>query len=206
MKSVDPRSKNKKNDDPYFLDFTKLRKEYMEETSQKLKFSKPSFLHYCKNPYIYDRLFGGDDTILTMELIQAPNGLKFKDILEATEIIKRAKAKAKQDLIAKKKELKLIAFQLKKEAALKEKKRLETIKEALKKKYGDDAEEDDDEEEDDDISDDEVSENEDDSEDASNILKDKESGVGGGGEDEPEYNGDMFKNNPREYALSDHTI
>jgi hypothetical protein len=46
-----------------------MRKEYMEDTSQKLKFSKPSFLHYCKNPYIYHDLFGGDDTILTMELM-----------------------------------------------------------------------------------------------------------------------------------------
>ena len=96
--------KQKKPHDPYHLDFSKLRKEYMEETSQKLKFSKPSFLHYCKNPYIYDKKFGGDDTILTMELIQAPNGLKFKDLIDfaemkkhCTEMKKLAKAKKIQD-------------------------------------------------------------------------------------------------------------
>jgi hypothetical protein len=25
----------------------------MENTTKKLKFSKASFLHYCKNPYVY---------------------------------------------------------------------------------------------------------------------------------------------------------
>jgi hypothetical protein len=89
--------KQKKPHDPYHLDFSKLRKEYMEETSQKLKFSKPSFLHYCKNPYIYHDLFGGDDTILTMELMQAPTGLKFKDLKDPKEVEKLAKAKKVQD-------------------------------------------------------------------------------------------------------------
>lgn len=69
----------------------------MEDTSQKLKFSKPSFLHYCKNPYIYDDLFGGDDTILSMELMQAPTGLKFKNLKDPTEIDAEKKAKKLQD-------------------------------------------------------------------------------------------------------------
>jgi hypothetical protein len=51
------------------LDFKQLRVKYMEDTTKKLKFSKASFLHYCQNPYVYAPLHGGEDTIITMELV-----------------------------------------------------------------------------------------------------------------------------------------
>ena len=66
--------------DPNDLDFKSLRQQYMEDTSLKLKFSKPSFLHYCQNPYSYGHKYGGNDTLLTMEIIQAPNGLKYTNL------------------------------------------------------------------------------------------------------------------------------
>ena len=52
----------------------------MDDTTKKLSFSKPSFIHYCKNPYTYAPEYGGDDTIITMELIKAPQSLVYKDL------------------------------------------------------------------------------------------------------------------------------
>ena len=64
----------------------------MDDTTQKVKFVKPSFVHYCKNPYTYAQKFGGDDTILTMELIKAPQGLNYKN-LEDPKVVREAKKK-----------------------------------------------------------------------------------------------------------------
>ena len=36
--------------DPYNLDFTKLRKHYVDETTIKIPFVKSSFVHYSKCP------------------------------------------------------------------------------------------------------------------------------------------------------------
>lgn len=52
----------------------------MDDKTKKISFSKPSFVHYCKNPYTYAPKYGGDDTIITMELIKAPNGLNYKTL------------------------------------------------------------------------------------------------------------------------------
>ena len=78
--------------DAYNLNFKQLRTKYMDDTTQKVKFVKPSFVHYCKNPYTYAQKFGGDDTILTMELIKAPQGLNYKN-LEDPKVVREAKKK-----------------------------------------------------------------------------------------------------------------
>ena len=67
--------------DPYDIDFKQLRTKYMDDKTKKISFSKPSFVHYCKNPHTYAPKYGGDDTILTMELIKAPNGLNYKSLV-----------------------------------------------------------------------------------------------------------------------------
>lgn len=74
----------------------------MEDTTKKLKFSKASFLHYCKNPYVYAPLHGGDDTIITMELVQAPRGLQFTK-LDDPDNVKKAEAARRLEEIAKRK-------------------------------------------------------------------------------------------------------
>ena len=79
--------------DPYDIDFKTLRTKYMEDKTKKISFSKPSFIHYCKNPYTYAPKYGGDDTILTMELIKAPNGLNYKSLVKPPPKI-RTKKKA----------------------------------------------------------------------------------------------------------------
>jgi hypothetical protein len=79
--------------DPYDIDFKTLRTKYMDDKTKKISFSKPSFIHYCKNPYTYAPKYGGDDTILTMELIKAPNGLNYKSLVKPPPK-KRTKKKA----------------------------------------------------------------------------------------------------------------
>ena len=71
--------------DPYALDFKTLRADYMAQTSKKLRYSKASFLHYCKNPYVYAEKYGGKDTMLSMELVSAPNGCIYKRIIDKNE-------------------------------------------------------------------------------------------------------------------------
>lgn len=97
----------RKPKDPYDLDFRRLRNKYMEDTTVKLKFSKASFVHYCKNPYPYDEAYGGGDTIITMELVQAPKGLKYTRLEDPDHVKKQqkqmAKEQAKQELLAQKK-------------------------------------------------------------------------------------------------------
>ena len=56
--------------DPYNLDFTQLRKDYVGETTVKIPFVKSSFIHYSKCPrkmVINNKKY--DDLVLTMELI-----------------------------------------------------------------------------------------------------------------------------------------
>lgn len=71
---------------PYDLNFKELRENYMDSMSKKLKFWKSSFVHYCKNPYVYAEEYGGSDTLLTMELCQAPDGLKYTNLYTEQEI------------------------------------------------------------------------------------------------------------------------
>jgi hypothetical protein len=68
----------------------------MDDKTKKISFSKPSFVHYCKNPYTYAPKYGGDDTILTMELIKAPNGLKYKTLVKPPPKKRRQKKEASE--------------------------------------------------------------------------------------------------------------
>jgi len=69
----------------------------MSDTTKKIKFSKASFLHYCKNPYPYAEKYGGSDTILTMELIQSPDGLEYNMLDDPKHAKKINAAKKKRD-------------------------------------------------------------------------------------------------------------
>jgi len=66
--------------DPYNLDFKQLKAEYMQKTTKKVQFAKSSFIHYCKNNYAYSELYGGRDNVITMELVQEPCELSYKDL------------------------------------------------------------------------------------------------------------------------------
>ena len=55
--------------DPYKLNFKELREDYVKRNTKKVKFAKSSFLHYCKNNYVYADKYGGLDTVVTMELV-----------------------------------------------------------------------------------------------------------------------------------------
>lgn len=90
---------------------------YMKDTTTKLKFSKASFLHYCQNPYVYEEQFGGSDTIVTMEIIQAPKGLQTKS-LEDPQLVKKQQQEARGNQIKEQKAAaKAEAKRLKKEAS-----------------------------------------------------------------------------------------
>jgi len=68
----------KKKVDPYALDFTELRKEYVDSSSVKIPFVKSSFVHYSKCPR--NMTINGKeykDLVVTMEVIQAPETLKY---------------------------------------------------------------------------------------------------------------------------------
>ena len=56
--------------DPYKLDFTQLRKDYVKETTVNIPFVKSSFIHYSKCPRNME-INGKEyrDLVLTMELI-----------------------------------------------------------------------------------------------------------------------------------------
>ena len=67
-----------KKKDPYNLDFTQLRKEYVDETTIQIPFVKSSFVHYSKCPRnmkINGRKY--KDLVLTMEVVQAPTSLNY---------------------------------------------------------------------------------------------------------------------------------
>lgn len=72
------KSKTAEKADPYKLNFTQLRKEYVDETTVKIPFVKSSFVHYSKCPRNME-INGKEynDLVLTMELIQAPEHLKY---------------------------------------------------------------------------------------------------------------------------------
>ena len=64
--------------DPYNLDFTQLRKDYVDETTIQIPFVKSSFVHYSKCPR--NMKINGQkykDLVLTMEVIQAPCNLEY---------------------------------------------------------------------------------------------------------------------------------
>jgi len=64
--------------DPYALDFTQLRKEYVDETTIQIPFVKSSFVHYSKCPR--NMKINGKkykDLVLTMEVVQAPTQLDY---------------------------------------------------------------------------------------------------------------------------------
>jgi len=60
----------RKQQDPYTLDFTELRKEYVDQSSVKIPFVKSTFVHYSKCPRQM-RINGKEykDLIVTMEVI-----------------------------------------------------------------------------------------------------------------------------------------
>lgn len=101
MSNVQPK---KKVYDPYELDFKQLRVKYMEDTTKKLKFSKASFLHYCQNPYVYAEKYGGEDTIITMELVQAPRGIKYTRLDDPDSVKKEEAARRKEEAARRKAE------------------------------------------------------------------------------------------------------
>ena len=82
-------------EDPNELNFEALRTKYTENTSKKLKFWRSSFIHYCKNPYNYAKELGGDDTVITMELCEAPSGLNYKKMKK--QLTKRQQEQAEKE-------------------------------------------------------------------------------------------------------------
>ena len=77
----------------------------MEKTSKKLRYSKASFLHYCKNPYVYAERYGGKDTLLTMELVSAPSGCMYKRIVDKKMQKELEKEAAREEREKRKKEM-----------------------------------------------------------------------------------------------------
>ena len=57
--------------DPYQLEFSELRKEYIEDSNIKLPFAKSSFIHYAACPLNIeiDDLKLENELVLTMELV-----------------------------------------------------------------------------------------------------------------------------------------
>jgi len=62
------------------LDFKQLRENYVKSKTKKVNFAKSSFLHFAKNNYVYSEKYGGHDTVLTMELVQEPLDLNYKEL------------------------------------------------------------------------------------------------------------------------------
>lgn len=86
--------------DPYNLDFTKLRKEYVDETTVQIPFVKSSFVHYSKCPR--NMKINGKkykDLILTMEVVQAPSHLDYHQLQDPKEARRLAAEKKKADKI-----------------------------------------------------------------------------------------------------------
>ena len=96
-----------KKKDPYDLDFTALRKQYVKESSVKLPFVKSSFTHYSKCPrnmIINDKEY--KDLVITMEIVQAPENLKYTQLDDPVEARKKiAAAKRKEEIEKKKQEI-----------------------------------------------------------------------------------------------------
>lgn len=92
---------SKKKADPYDLDFTQLRKDYVDSSSVKIPFVKSSFTHYSKCPR--NMTINGKeykDLIITMEVVQAPEALNYtqlEDPVQARLKAKIAKKKAEAD-------------------------------------------------------------------------------------------------------------
>lgn len=87
---------NKVKTDPYSLDFTKLRKDYVQETTVKIPFVKSSFIHYSKCPrkmVINNKEY--TDLVLTMELIQAPQHLNYTQLEDPKTAMEQKKAELK---------------------------------------------------------------------------------------------------------------
>ena len=73
---------NKNN--PYALDFNALTKTYAKDAAFKLPFVKSSFIHYANCPIgmIIDGVTFKDELVMTMELVQAPKHLKYKQLTD----------------------------------------------------------------------------------------------------------------------------
>lgn len=79
------------------LDFVKERKNYQNEFTKYVPFVKSTFVHYCKNPEAQndsDDEMG--DTIVTMQLIEAPQSLTYKS-LKDPKVVKIEDAKKKKE-------------------------------------------------------------------------------------------------------------
>ena len=90
--------------DPYSLDFTALRRDYVDETTIQIPFVKSSFVHYSKCPRnmkINGRKY--KDLVLTMEIIQAPTQLEYHQLDDPQEARRKAAEKKRRDMIDAKK-------------------------------------------------------------------------------------------------------
>ena len=104
-----------KNDDPYSLDFAALREQYVRDHTLKVPFTKSSLIHYSKCPrsmYINGRLY--EDLVLTMELIQVPDCVKYhtlQDKLTKKQRDEKARARAEKLKDRRAKEARLVKKQ-----------------------------------------------------------------------------------------------
>ena len=88
----------RKKADPYHLDFSEMRKDYEQKSSVKIPFVKSSFVHYSKCPR--NMVINGKeykDLVVTMELIQAPETLKYNQLTDPVAAKKLKKMQAKEE-------------------------------------------------------------------------------------------------------------
>ena len=88
----------KKANDPYHLDFTQLRKDYVHETTIQIPFVKSSFIHYSKCPR--NMVINGkeyNDLVLTMELGQSPSTLDYVKLDDPIKVKSQEKARIKEE-------------------------------------------------------------------------------------------------------------
>ena len=88
----------KKAADPYHLDFTQLRKDYVHDTTIQVPFVKSSFIHYSKCPRNME-INGKEynDLVLTMELGQSPSTLNYLKLDDPVKVKEQEKARKKEE-------------------------------------------------------------------------------------------------------------
>lgn len=50
-----------------------------------MPFVKSYFTHYCKNPIVYEKEHGGESTVITMEICQSPEHLKYIELRDKSK-------------------------------------------------------------------------------------------------------------------------
>ena len=91
-------SQKKAANDPYHLDFTQLRKDYVHETTIQIPFVKSSFIHYSKCPR--NMVINGKeykDLVITMELGQSPSTLDYQKLDDPVKVKEQEKARKKEE-------------------------------------------------------------------------------------------------------------